>query len=138
MIFLSSICNGQYPIINHSFTKNDTITITYPNLSTDTIMQIHPSLNGFIYVEGIMWTENRKQDSVIDIIIEGDTMTAIRNLLIYCLQEKQENDNAFYLLNTLNLDHLSKLINSEDFNFYLKQYRTSVKKNKLKRKSKYE
>ena len=47
------------------------------------------STTGFTYSPGIQWTENQKQDSVLKIYIEGDTMTAIRNLLVYCLQEKK-------------------------------------------------
>ena len=44
---------------------------------------------GFIYVKGMRWIENQKQDSVKKIIIEIDTMVAVRNLLIYCMQEKE-------------------------------------------------
>ena len=85
---------------------------------------------GFIYAPGITWTENKAQDSVIDIFIEGDTMTAVRNLLIYCMQEKNENDNAGVLLSMINLDHVKKLFNNKEFNFYLKEYRTAQAKNK--------
>jgi hypothetical protein len=88
---------------------------------------------GFIYSPGITWTENQKQDSVIDIFIEGDTMTAIRKLLIYCLQEKSENDNANILLLMINLDALKKMFNSKEFSFYLSEYRNVKTKNKKAR-----
>ncbi len=88
---------------------------------------------GFIYVEGIQWRENSKQDSVTDIIIEGDTMAAIRSLLIYCLQEKSENDNAGGLLSTLNLDYLQRLLKSKEFNYFHKEYKAALSKNKRAR-----
>ena len=34
------------------------------------------STTTFIYSPGIRWTENKKQDSIVKIIIEGDTMEA--------------------------------------------------------------
>ena len=92
---------------------------------------------GFIYSPGISWTENQKQDSVINIFIEGDTMTAIRNLLIYCLQEKSENDNANILLSMINLDHLKKMFNSKEFTFYLSEYRKVKSSNEKVRKKDY-
>jgi len=104
----SSVCYGQY---------SDSIIVTQ-------------GPTGFMYSEGIRWYENKKQDSVLDIIIEGDTMTAIRNLLVYCLQEKSEGDNARILLSMINLDELNKLFKNRDFNFYLKEYRKVVAKNK--------
>lgn len=92
---------------------------------------------GFIYSPGISWTENQKQDSIINIFIEGDTMTAIRNLLIYCLQEKSENDYASILLSIINLDSLKKMFNSREFSFYLSEYRKAKAKNEKFRKKTY-
>lgn len=115
MLLSFTFCKGQ---------KNDSLLIMYGS-------SFHTM--GFIFAHGISWTKNEKQDSVLEIIIQGDTMTAIRNLLLYCMQEKEENDNAGYVLRTLNLDHLSSLIKNEDFDFYLKQYRNSIERNNLKR-----
>lgn len=92
---------------------------------------------GFIYSPGISWTETQKQDSVINIFIEGDTMTAIRNLLLYCLQVKSENDNADILLSMINLDALKKMFNNKEFNFYLSEYRKAKAKNERVRKKIY-
>lgn len=88
---------------------------------------------GFIYCKGIGWTENKNQDSILSISIDGDTMTAVRSLLVYCTQEKNENDAAYRLLATVNLDQLSKIMESKEFDFYLKDYRKIVKKNKKQR-----
>ena len=88
---------------------------------------------GFIYSPGIQWTENKKQDSVIKIIIEKDTMIAVRNLLIYCLQEKSENDNANILLSMINLDYLKTIMKSKEFDFYLNEYKKAKAKNKKDR-----
>jgi hypothetical protein len=85
---------------------------------------------GFIYSPGIQWTENKKQDSILDIIIEKDTMVAVRNLLTYCSQEKEEGDYARILLLMINLNYLQKVNKNKDFDFYLKEYRKSVAKNK--------
>jgi len=91
---------------------------------------------GFIYVKGMRWIENQKQDSVKKIIIEIDTMVAVRNLLIYCMQEKEEGDNARILLSMINLDVLKNIMKSKEFDFYLKEYRKVVAKNE-KYRNKY-
>jgi hypothetical protein len=85
--------------------------------------------SGFAFCAGVLWTSNAKQDSIINIFIEGDTMTAVRNLLVYCMQEKSENDNARILLSMINLDHIKTLFKSNDFIFYLKEYRKAIKEN---------
>ena len=95
------------------------------------------STTGFTYSPGIQWTENQKQDSVLKIYIEGDTMTAIRNLLVYCLQEKSENDNANIVLSMINLDYLKKIFKSKEFNYYLSEYAKAKAKNKKVRKRDY-
>jgi hypothetical protein len=82
------------------------------------------------YSPKISFTENKKQDSIINIFIEGDTLSAIRQLLVYCLQEKSENDNARILLSHLNLDYVSSLIKDREFTFYLKSYKRVVSENK--------
>lgn len=113
MLLFLNVCNGQ---------RNDSLLITFGTIT-----------HGFIFAHGITWTENKNQDSVLEIIIEGDTMAAIRNLLLYCLQGKKENEYAGYVLSTLNLDNLSAMIKNDDFDFYLKQYRKAVATNILKR-----
>lgn len=95
------------------------------------------STTGFIYSPGIQWTENSKQDSIVKIIIEGDTMRAVRNLLEYCTQENNENDNASIILSMINLNYLKKMFGSKEFNFYLKEYRKEVAKNKKARLKKF-
>jgi len=86
--------------------------------------------NGLSFVRGLSWEENQKQDSVTVIHIEGDTITAVKNLLIYCLQEKRENDYARILLSMLNLDNIKTMFKENDFSFYLKEYRKAVAENK--------
>lgn len=113
MLLFFGFCNGQ---------KKDSILITFGTTT-----------HGFVFAHGITWTENKKQDSVLKIIIQGDTMDAIRSLLLYCLQEKEESDYASYVFRALNLDNLSAFLKNEDFDFYLKQYRTSVERNLIKR-----
>ncbi len=90
-------------------------------------------INGFVYSPGIGWTENKTQDSVLRIVIEKDTMTAIRNLLNYCLQEKAENDNASILLSMINLEYLKTIVKRKEFNFYLAEYKKTVARNKKAR-----
>lgn len=113
MLLFSCFCKGQ---------RNDSLLITYGTVT-----------HGFVFAHGITWTENNKQDSVLEIIIVGDTMSAIRNLLLYCLQEKEENEYSGDILSNLNLDNLSRLIKNEYFDFYLKQYRKTVARNSLQR-----
>lgn len=96
-----------------------------------------PIRTGLIYSPGITWTENQKQGSVVDIFIEGDTMTAIRNLLVYCLQEKSENDNANIILSMINLEQLRQLFKNKEFNFYLLEYKKAKTKNKKERDKKF-
>jgi hypothetical protein len=86
--------------------------------------------SGYIYVKGITWITNQKQDSIKKIIIEGDTMITIKNLLIYCMQEKEENYYAGTLLSLVNLDLLKSILKNKDFDFYLKKYRLILDKNK--------
>lgn len=88
-----------------------------------------PIKAGFMYSPGVMWEMNER-DSVTRIHITGDTLTAIKNLLIYCLQEKKENDNAAGLLSIINLDQFKKTYNYRPFNFYLAEYRKAVASNK--------
>ncbi len=92
-----------------------------------------PPTMGFMYCKGIRWTETKKQDSVLNIEIEGDTMTAIRNLLVFCMQEKEEKDGAEMLLRSLNLDYLKTFLNDKTFDYLLKDYRKVVSKNKKAR-----
>lgn len=88
---------------------------------------------GFMYVKGVQWIENEKQDSIKNIVIEGDTMAAIRSLLVYCLQEKSENDYANLLLSQINLDYLKTMFKSKEFTYCLKEYRKVIAKNKKQR-----
>lgn len=83
----------------------------------------------FIYADGIKWSENKKQDSIKQIFIEGDTMTAVRNLLVYCTQEKNEGDAARIVLSMLRLDVIGKIIKRKDFDYWVKQYKKIVAKN---------
>ena len=108
------------------------LAVVFINQAQETKIQVqeYDLQTGFIYSPGIRWIENEKQDSVLDIIIEQDTMVAVRNLLIYCLQEKDEGDNARVLLSMINLDVLKGMMKSKEFDFYLKEYRKTVAKNK--------
>lgn len=88
---------------------------------------------GIIYVPDIEWTSSNTDDSVFKIFIEGDTMAVIRNLLNYCLQEKNENDNASTILSMLNLDVLKKIVNNKHFTHYVGEYVRIVADNEKKR-----
>lgn len=85
---------------------------------------------GLIYCRGIEWTENQKQDSVKEIIITSDTMTVVRNLLVYLLQQKNENDAAGLILSMINLNQLKKIFNDSDFNYFVDDYKKVVTRNK--------
>ncbi len=92
---------------------------------------------GFIYVEGIKWTENEKQDSVINIFIEKDTMQVVRNLLIYCLFINDEKNAANFLLSTINLDQLQKVVNNNHYNIAYGEYKKVIFRNKKYFDNKY-
>jgi hypothetical protein len=91
------------------------------------------------YASGISFTryDDSTYDSIKKIFIEGDTMTAVRNLLVYCLQVKEESDYGSILLDMINLDELKKIFKSRDFNFYLSEYRKVLIKNKGRQKKFY-
>ncbi|MHA4844442.1 hypothetical protein ACX0G7_09770 [Flavitalea antarctica] len=92
--------------------------------------------NGFIYSEGIQWRHDSTGKRIKDIIITGDTMTAIKNLLIYCLEEKHENDQAKGILSHINLSVLQGWFKSPEFNYYVKEYKKAVATSEKRRNPK--
>lgn len=60
-------------------------------------------------------------------------MTVIRNLLNYCLQEKDESDNAGAVLSMLNLNVLKKVVNNKYFTYNIREYKRVAANNKKKR-----
>lgn len=105
---------------------------------TDTSYLITGGSYGFIYCKGISYTSKPRNSLYIyekaqKIIIEGDTMTAVRNLLTYLLEEKNENDYAQVLLSRINLPYMSKLFKDKTFDFYLKGYKIIIDNNKKQR-----
>lgn len=105
-----------------AFTASAQLSSTFSVSSTFT--------TSFVFSKGIEWVESNHQDSIKNIIIEGDTMTAIRNLLIYCLQVKRENEYAKTLWQMVNIDKINELYGSEDFDFYVKKYKKILAQNK--------
>ncbi len=110
LLLCAAFCQGQTQKINLFSSGDITLSLSYS--------------------PGIEWTGNDRQDSVKSITIKGDTMTSVRNLLVYLLQEKEENDNARILLSMINLDQLKRVFKNKTFDFYLKEYKKTVDKNK--------
>jgi hypothetical protein len=90
---------------------------------------------GIICVDGLAWSTNYKQDSVINIYIERDTMAVIRALLVHYIQVKEEGDAANMLLSIIDLNILQKVINSREYDIYLKEYKYISNKNIKYRKN---
>ena len=127
-ILFSLVCKGQDSTVKSS------LIFTSSPVYFDSVFVGSTEL---IYAPGISWTESDNQDSIIKIQIEGDTMMAIRNLLVYCLQEKDEADNGTMVLSNINLNILKKMFNSKYFNIEVAEYRKTILKNKKERLKKF-
>ena len=88
---------------------------------------------GFLVVPGIEWVQEK--DSITQIVVIGDTATAIRDLLTFSIQQNDESMYASMLLNYINLDYIKKVLKDKTFNSLLAQYRKVVEDNQIKRQN---
>lgn len=107
---------------------------TYCLNNNDSILfHLDQSKSGLVYYHVILYQTNNIGDSVAEIEIEGDTMKAVKNMLVYLLQQKSENDDASIILSMINLDYLKTFgpfKGDKTFSYYVDDYKKVVAKNK--------